>query len=115
MTKSENKMRQMRKFQKEQEAYERRARYEARKQAREDAMQQQYKNDGIVEKVSNREDLVEGRNAVIELLKSDRTVEQIFIASGKIEGSIKKIIALAKEKDVVLKKEVDRKKLDFMQ
>lgn len=113
MTKSENKMRQMRKFQKEQEAYERRARYEARKQAREDAMQQQYKNDGIVEKVSNREDLVEGRNAVIELLKSDRTVEQIFIASGKIEGSIKKIIALAKEKDVVLK-EVDRKKLDFM-
>lgn len=113
MTKSENKMRQMRKFQKEQEAYERRARYEARKQAREDAMQQQYKNDGMVEKVSNREDLVEGRNAVIELLKSDRTVEQIFIASGKIEGSIKKIIALAKEKDVVLK-EVDRKKLDFM-
>lgn len=113
MTKSENKMRQMRKFQKEQEAYERRARYEARKQAREDAMHQQYKNDGIVEKVSNREDLVEGRNAVIELLKSDRTVEQIFIASGKIEGSIKKIIALAKEKDVVLK-EVDRKKLDFM-
>ena len=113
MTKSENKMRQMRKFQKEQEAYERKARYEARKQAREEAMQHQYKNDGAVEKVSNREDLVEGRNAVIELLKSDRTVEQIFIASGKIEGSIKKIIALAKEKDVVLK-EVDRKKLDFM-
>ncbi|MGL5616157.1 MAG: 23S rRNA (guanosine(2251)-2'-O)-methyltransferase RlmB [Sarcina sp.] len=113
MTKSENKMRQMRKYEKQQQAFEKKARYEARKQAREEAMQKTKEEYTNVEKVSNREDLVEGRNAVIELLKSDRTVEQIFIASGKIEGSIKKIIGLAKDKDVVLK-EVDRKKLDSM-
>lgn len=113
MTKSENKMRQMRKYQKEQEAYERRAKYEARKQAKEESEKNKSREEFMGEKPTTREDLVEGRNAVIELLKSDRTVEQILIASGKMEGSIKKIIALAKEKDVVLK-EVDRKKLDFM-
>ncbi|MPQ42367.1 23S rRNA (guanosine(2251)-2'-O)-methyltransferase RlmB [Clostridium tarantellae] len=63
--------------------------------------------------VKNREDLVEGRNAVIELLKTDKTIEQLFIANGKLEGSINKIIALAKEKKIVIK-EVDRKKLDSM-
>lgn len=58
-----------------------------------------------------REDVVEGRNAVIEALKSDRTIEQILIANGNMEGSINKIIAMAKDKRVVIK-EVDRKKLD---
>lgn len=60
-----------------------------------------------------REDLVEGRNAIIEVLKSDRTIEQLLIAKGDTEGSVNKIIALAKEKHVVIK-EVDRKKLDNM-
>lgn len=60
-----------------------------------------------------REDLIEGRNAVIEALKSDnsKTIEQIFIAEGSISGSSKVIIAKAKEKNIVIKK-VDRKKLD---
>ncbi|WP_243156464.1 23S rRNA (guanosine(2251)-2'-O)-methyltransferase RlmB [Clostridium sp. C8-1-8] len=58
-----------------------------------------------------REDIVEGRNAVIEALKSDRTIEQILIASGNMEGSINKVIAIAREKKIVIK-EVDRKKLD---
>ena len=62
---------------------------------------------------SGREDLIEGRNAVIEALKSDRTVEQILVAKGDSEGSINVIYALAKEKHIVIK-EVDRKKLDQM-
>jgi 23S rRNA (guanosine2251-2'-O)-methyltransferase len=65
------------------------------------------------EEVQDREDLVEGRNAVIEALKSDRTIEQLLIAKGDTEGSVNLIIALAKEKHVVIK-EVDRKKLDNM-
>lgn len=60
-----------------------------------------------------REDLIEGRNAVIEALKSDRTIEQIMVSKGDKEGSINVIIALAKEKKIVVK-EVDRKKLDSM-
>ncbi|MHC6178358.1 23S rRNA (guanosine(2251)-2'-O)-methyltransferase RlmB [Clostridium sp. JNZ X4-2] len=61
----------------------------------------------------SREDLIEGRNAVIEALKSDnnKTIEQIFIAEGSISGSSKVIMAIAKEKNIVVKK-VDRKKLD---
>ncbi|GKU27767.1 23S rRNA (guanosine(2251)-2'-O)-methyltransferase RlmB [Clostridium folliculivorans] len=58
-----------------------------------------------------REDVVVGRNAVIEALKSDTTIEQILIANGNMEGSINKVIAMAKDKKVVIK-EVDRKKLD---
>jgi 23S rRNA (guanosine2251-2'-O)-methyltransferase len=60
-----------------------------------------------------REDLVEGRNAVIELLKSEKTIEQIMVAKGITEGSINKIFGLAKDKKVVVK-EVDRKKLDLL-
>ena len=63
--------------------------------------------------IKQREDLVEGRNAVIELLKSNKTIEQLFIANGKMEGSINKILGLAKDKGVIVK-EVDRNKLDLM-
>lgn len=58
-----------------------------------------------------REDIIEGRNAVIEALKSNRTIEQIFVASGNVSGSINVILAIAKEKKVVVK-QVDRRKLD---
>ncbi|MBP2033143.1 23S rRNA (guanosine2251-2'-O)-methyltransferase [Clostridium algifaecis] len=60
-----------------------------------------------------REDIVEGRNAVIEALKSGKTVEQILVSNGDITGSINVVLALAKEKRIVVKK-VDRKKLDSM-
>ena len=60
-----------------------------------------------------REDLIEGRNAVIEALKSDRTIEYILIAKGDMVGSISVVMALAKEKGIVTK-EVDRRKLDQM-
>lgn len=60
-----------------------------------------------------REDLIEGRNAVIEALKSDRTIEYILIAKGDLVGSISVVLALAKEKGIITK-EVDRRKLDEM-
>lgn len=65
------------------------------------------------EELPVREDLIEGRNAVIEALKSDRTIEQILIAKGDVEGSVNLILGLARDKKVVIK-EVDRKKLDNM-
>lgn len=66
-----------------------------------------------VNEVEAREDLIIGRNAVMEVLKSDRTIESLYIANGHMEGSIKAIINIAREKGLVLK-EVDRKKLDSM-
>lgn len=60
-----------------------------------------------------REDIIIGRNAVIEALKGDRTIETLYISNNKLEGSINTIISLAKEKRVLIK-EVDKKKLDVM-
>lgn len=54
---------------------------------------------------------IEGRNAVIELLKSDRPVNKILIARGDRQGSINEIIKLAKQNKVIVT-EVDRNKLD---
>lgn len=59
------------------------------------------------------DDIVEGRNAVLELLDSDRDINKIFVQSGERHGSINKIIAIAKENKVVVT-EVEKSKLDFM-
>lgn len=67
------------------------------------------KNDNF----QNNDSLVIGRNAVTELLKSEREIENVLIAKGEREGSINRIIALCKERKIVIKN-VDRKKLDFM-
>lgn len=60
-----------------------------------------------------REDLIIGRNAVSEALKSSRAIDTLLIARGDRNGSIGQIIAKCRELGVVIK-EVDRKKLDFM-
>ncbi|WP_343345594.1 23S rRNA (guanosine(2251)-2'-O)-methyltransferase RlmB [Terrisporobacter petrolearius] len=54
---------------------------------------------------------IEGRNPVIEVLKSDRQIDKIMIADGAKEGSIKKIIGMAKDKNVVVQY-VNKSKLD---
>lgn len=59
------------------------------------------------------ENTIEGRNPVIEVLKSGRTVEKLFVAKGAIEGSLKVILSIAKDNGIVVS-EVDRKKLDEM-
>lgn len=62
----------------------------------------------------NVENIVEGKNPVIEALRSETTVEKVYIAKGSSqEGPVKLIYALAKEKRVPVI-EVDRKKLDDM-
>lgn len=55
--------------------------------------------------------IIEGRNPVIEAIKSGREIDKILIAKGNKEGSIKKIIAMAKE-DKILVQYVDRNKLN---
>ena len=59
------------------------------------------------------EDQVEGRNSVLELLESGRDINKIFIAKGEKHGSINKIIALAKERKIIIA-EVERNKLNQM-
>ena len=59
------------------------------------------------------QDQIEGRNSVLELLESDKDINKIFIEKGEKHGSINKIIAIAKEKKIVIV-EVDRNKLNQM-
>ncbi len=56
-------------------------------------------------------DKLEGRNPVLEALKSGREIDKIFVAKGAAEGSIKKIIAIAKENKIPVQ-QVDRQKLN---
>ena len=57
------------------------------------------------------ENQLEGRNAILEVLRSGRDIEKIMVAKGNVEGTIKRIIAMAVEKGVVIQ-EVSRQKLD---
>ncbi|WP_405750284.1 23S rRNA (guanosine(2251)-2'-O)-methyltransferase RlmB [Anaerovibrio slackiae] len=59
------------------------------------------------------EDLVAGRNAVMEVLKGSRSVNRLLVANGSSEGSMREIIALAKEKGINIQF-YDRSKLDAM-
>ena len=60
-----------------------------------------------------REDIVIGRNGVIELLRSGRPVEQILIVGGESHGSIGRIKAMARDQEIPVK-EVSPAKLDAM-
>lgn len=62
---------------------------------------------------SEYEDIVAGRNAILELLKSDKDINKIYISRGERHGSINEIIARAKERKIVLV-EVEGSKLDTM-
>jgi len=59
------------------------------------------------------DDIVYGRNAVLELLKSGRSIDKIYIKSGELEGSITVIAAEAKNRGVPVVS-VSREKLDRM-
>ncbi len=60
-----------------------------------------------------KDELIIGRNPIMEALKADRELNQLFVARGERSGSIGKIISLAKQKGIPIK-ETDAKKLDYM-
>ncbi|MBR0284145.1 MAG: 23S rRNA (guanosine(2251)-2'-O)-methyltransferase RlmB, partial [Selenomonadaceae bacterium] len=47
------------------------------------------------------EDVLVGRNAVTEALKSGRGINRILLADGERDGSVKTIVALARERGIV--------------
>lgn len=57
------------------------------------------------------EQYVVGRNPVMELLKSDRKIDKLYVLKGELQGSINKILGMAKDKNIVIQ-QVDKKKLD---
>lgn len=58
-------------------------------------------------------DLLIGRNAVTEALKSDREIDTLILMRNNNNTALSRLASMAKEKGAVVK-EVDSKKLDFM-
>ena len=58
-------------------------------------------------------ELIEGRNAVIEALRAGRSIDKIYLARGDVDKTLGHIASKAREKGVVVV-ECDRRKLDFM-
>ena len=50
----------------------------------------------------NETDIIFGRNAVIEALKSGRSINRLLIADGSHDNSINKIISIAKNKGIII-------------
>ena len=60
-----------------------------------------------------KNDLIEGRNAVIEALRAGRNIDKIYLAKGEVDKTLGHIASRAREKGVVVV-DCDRRKLDFM-
>ena len=58
-------------------------------------------------------ELIEGRNAVIEALRAGRAIDKLFINKGEVDKTLGHIASAARDKGVVVV-ECDRRKLDFM-
>lgn len=66
-----------------------------------------------IKPVEETEGQLEGRNALAEALKSGRTIDKLFIASGETDRGLQRLAAQAKEAGAVVVP-VDRRKLDAM-
>ncbi len=62
---------------------------------------------------NDREDLIEGRNAVTEALRAGRSIDKIYIAKGEVDKTLGHIASQARDMGIVVV-EADRRKLDAM-
>ena len=67
--------------------------------------------------VDNRQgiqnEIIEGRNAVMEALRAGRAIDKLFINKGEVDKTLGHIASAARDKGIVVV-ECDRRKLDFM-
>jgi len=60
-----------------------------------------------------REDVIEGRNAVVEALRAGVVIDKVFIAKGETDSALRHIASIAKDAGAAVV-ETDRRKLDSM-
>ena len=67
--------------------------------------------------VDNRQgiqnEIIEGRNAVMEALRAGRAIDKLFINKGEVDKTLGHIASTARDKGIVVV-DCDRRKLDFM-
>ena len=76
-------------------------------------MKENYRRQKPQELPEENENQLEGRNAITEALRSGRTIDKVFIASGDTDRALQRLAAQAKEAGAVVVP-VDRRKLDAM-
>ena len=64
-------------------------------------------NAAAAEENTAPENLVVGRNAVREVLRAGRDIEKLMVAKGDTSGSMRELVALAKEKNVIVQRWTD--------
>ena len=86
-----------------------------KKNFKENGARNRYNKPAYTNEVKDVEDesLVSGRNAVRELLKTDREIDKLLVQRGEREGSIVVLVAMAVEKGIPVV-ETDKAKLDAM-
>ncbi|MGI5986336.1 MAG: 23S rRNA (guanosine(2251)-2'-O)-methyltransferase RlmB [Clostridiales bacterium] len=62
---------------------------------------------------NDREDIIEGRNAVIEALRAERILDKIYIQKGETDKTLGHIASRAREAGIVVV-DADKRKLDAM-
>ena len=58
-------------------------------------------------------EIVEGRNAVMEALRAGRPIDKLYVSKGEVDKTLGHIASTARDKGIVVV-ECDRRKLDFM-
>ena len=71
------------------------------------------RENNIIKEEKKFEDQVEGRNSVLELLESGKDINKIYVTRGERHGSINKILALAKDRKIIIV-EKDKKQMEEM-
>ena len=71
------------------------------------------KREDIRNETDGADDLIEGRNAVTEALRSGRAIDRVFIADGDTDKALSRLAAMARDAGAVVKT-ADRRKLDSM-
>lgn len=72
-----------------------------------------YEKNNKFTEIEDKGDKLEGRNPVMEAIKSGRTIDKVFVLAGERNGSIIKIISLCKQNKIPVV-EVDKFRLDKM-
>lgn len=66
-----------------------------------------------IQEREQREDIIAGRNAVMEALKAGRALDSVLVARGDRQGSISAILARCRDAGILVK-ETDSRKMDSM-
>ena len=85
--------------------------FDRRKQDRRSGQDRRMENSRQDNQEKIFDDQVEGRNSVLELLESGKDINKIFVTRGEKHGSINKILAIAKERRIIVV-EKDKRQMD---